>query len=137
VALADNVVTSQERADLELVARLLSLSSSDVETALRVASEGTAVEPAATEVFATAGSDIAPGDRVAFTGEMALEHQEWESRAAMHGLQPVNITKATKVLVASDPNSLSGKAAQARSYGIPIITETALERLSEHLVLHA
>jgi DNA polymerase-3 subunit epsilon len=35
VALADNVVTSQERADLEVVARPLGQSSSDVETALR------------------------------------------------------------------------------------------------------
>jgi DNA polymerase-3 subunit epsilon len=135
VALADNVVTSGERADLELVARLLGLPSSDVDTALHDASRGLSGEPAATEVLTTAGIDISPGDCVAFTGDMALERKEWEGRARMHGLQPARVTKATKVLVASDPNSLSGKAAKARSYGVPIITESAFERLLQHLAL--
>jgi DNA polymerase-3 subunit epsilon len=135
VALADNIVTSRERADLELVARLLGLPSSDVDTALHDASRGLSDEPLATEVLATAGIDISPGDCVAFTGDMALERKEWESRARTHGLQPSGVTKTTKVLVASDPNSLSGKAAKARSYGIPIITEAAFERLLEHPAL--
>ena len=39
------------------------------------------------------------------------------------------MTKRTALVVAADPNSASGKAATARSYGIPIITEEAFERL--------
>ena len=39
------------------------------------------------------------------------------------------MTKKTKVVVAADPNSLSGKAAKARGYGVPILTEAAFERL--------
>ena len=35
----------------------------------------------------------------------------------------------TQILVAADPNSLSGKASKAQAYGIPIITEDAFERL--------
>lgn len=47
----------------------------------------------------------------------------------MVGLELGTVTKTTRVVVAADPNSLSGKAAKARSYGIPIITEAAFERL--------
>lgn len=47
----------------------------------------------------------------------------------MVGLEPGTVTKATRVVIAADPNSLSGKAAKARSLGIPIITEDAFERL--------
>jgi DNA polymerase III subunit epsilon len=115
--------------------RRAGLPSSDVDTALRDASQSLSVEPPATEALATAGIDISPGDCIAFTGDMALERKEWESRARTQGLQPGGVTKTTKVLVASDPSSLSGKAAKARSYGIPIITETAFERLLEHPAL--
>jgi DNA polymerase III subunit epsilon len=31
------------------------------------------------------------------------------------------VTKSTKVVVAADPESLSGKAGKARSYGIPVV----------------
>lgn len=130
VAWADGVVTPKERADLELVARLLDLPAADVEIALEVAKE-TAVtgEPGAVELFATAGLTLLPGDRVAFTGEMKVERSEWERRARDAGLQPAGLAKSTKVLVAADPNSLSGKASKAQAYGIPIITEDAFARL--------
>ncbi|WP_198410963.1 hypothetical protein [Cryobacterium sp. TMT1-3] len=38
-------------------------------------------------------------------------------------------TKVT-LLVAADPDSLSGKARKARDYGIPIVGETAMARLA-------
>ena len=39
-----------------------------------------------------------------------------------------NVTKKTNVLVAADPDSLSGKAEKARSYDIPVVTEEAFLR---------
>lgn len=70
-----------------------------------------------------------PGDRVVFTGDMSVERDVWFARARAAGLEPGGVTKTTKVVVAADPNSLSGKAAKARAYGIPIVTEAAFERL--------
>ena len=64
-----------------------------------------------------------------FTGDMLRERSEWEAIARAHGLDPGGVTKKTKVLVAADPNSLSGKAGKARGYGVPIITEAAFAKL--------
>ena len=130
VAWADGIVTPKERADLELVARLIDLPASDVDTALTAAKDN--VERAgagAVELFATAGLTLQPGDRVCFTGDMKVERSLWERRAHDAGLVPAGIAKSTKLLVAADPNSLSGKASKAQAYGIPIITEDAFERL--------
>jgi DNA polymerase-3 subunit epsilon len=130
VALEDDVVTAQERADLDLVARLLGLPSSDVDAALRNARGAGAQERSGAAVGRTE-VQLAPGDRIALTGDMVLERKEWESRARCAGLVPGDVTKATKVLVASDPNSLSGKAAKARRYGVPIIGEADLAQMLE------
>ena len=34
-----------------------------------------------------------------------------------------------KLVVAADPDSLSGKARKARDYGIPVVTEDGFERI--------
>lgn len=44
----------------------------------------------------------------------------WFSRVTNRGM---------KLLVAADPDSLSGKAKKARSYGIPVVGETYLQKL--------
>jgi DNA polymerase III subunit epsilon len=130
VAWADGVVTSKERADLELVARLLNLPARDVDDALVAAETARAHGgPNAVELFATTGLQLEPGDRVCFTGEMKVERSVWEERSRSAGLVPGSLVKATKLLVAADPNSLSGKASKAQAYGIPIITEDAFDRL--------
>ena len=130
VAWADGVVTSKERADLELVARLLNLAGRDVDDALDAAEAARAHGgPGAVELFATTGLALEPGDRVCFTGEMKVERSVWEERSRAAGLVPGSLVKATNLLVAADPNSLSGKASKAQAYGIPIITEEAFERL--------
>ena len=60
---------------------------------------------------------------------MGRERGEWEAIARARGLELGGVTKRTKLVVAADPNSYSGKAAKARNYGIPIVTEAAFERL--------
>jgi DNA polymerase III subunit epsilon len=128
VALDDGVVTCEERADLEKVATYLGLQSIDVDAALSDAAENRSSGSAVTSL-ATSGIVLCPGDRVVFTGEMRRPRTEWEEACRIVGLEPGTVTKATRVVVAADPNSLSGKAAKARSYGIPIITEDAFERI--------
>ncbi len=65
------------------------------------------------------------------TGDTARTREEWIHRLLDAGLTHGGVTKATRVLVAADPDSLSGKATKARDYGIPIITEAAFERIFE------
>lgn len=142
VALEDDIVTDQEQAELARIASLLGLRLVDVGQALdaattrrsRVASAANAPtsdpgEGAASLRLGTVGIDLAPGDRIVFTGAMVRDRSAWEEHARELGYVPGGITKKTKLVVASDPNSQSGKAAKARSYGIPIITEAAFARL--------
>lgn len=65
------------------------------------------------------------GDLVVFTGQMLNPRDVWVDRASAAGLR-VNqgyVTKATRVLVAADPFSLSTKARRARAYEVPIVSE--------------
>lgn len=129
VALADAIVTPEERDDLERAAACLGLTPHDVEDALTTAARADHTPSDLT----VAGIRLHPGDRVVFTGDMRLERTEWQARAIAAGLTVGGVTKSTKVVVAADPDSLSGKAAKARSYGIPIIGEQAFETLITQL----
>lgn len=123
----DGVVTDVERQDLVEVAGLLGLASGDVEIALKA---GRNEQEAGWGRFR-----LAPGDVVAFTGQMNVDRGEWERRAVSLGLTvaPGGVTKRTRLLVAADPDSLSGKAGKARQYGIPIVTEDAFASLLERM----
>jgi DNA polymerase III subunit epsilon len=119
VALADGIVTPVERNDLETVAALLGLGEAEVDTALA------SIEPSQQrEEFA-----LRAGDWICLTGSMSRPRAEWESLASALGIQVGGLTKKTRVLVAADPDSQSGKAAKARTYGVPIVTEEMLGRL--------
>ena len=124
IALDDGILTSEERAELDRAAACLGLSPLDVDTALERASHGGGEND-----LTITGITLAAGDRVTFTGEMAIDRTIWEERARAAGLVPAGLAKKTRVLVAADPDSLSAKAAKARSYGIPIINEAAFEKL--------
>lgn len=142
VALEDGVLTDQERADVDHVSALLGLRPVDVDRALEAASAArtrrtsapdadapSSQDHAAARRLGTAGIDLAPGDRIVFTGAMARDRASWEEHARELGYVPGSVAKTTKLVVAADPNSQSGKAAKARSYGIPIITEEAFARM--------
>ncbi|SDZ41432.1 DNA polymerase-3 subunit epsilon [Amycolatopsis xylanica] len=117
-ALVDGRVTTAELADLRQVGDLLGLTVYDVDHALRDAPRG---RPPVIERFV-----LERGDRVVFTGEMSQPRPDWEQRALDAGLNvhPA-VTKKVKLLVAADPDTLSGKGRKARDYGIPVITEDA------------
>jgi len=65
-------------------------------------------------------------DPVVFTGEMNEVREVWEERDRAAGLVVGKyVTKKTVLVVAGDPDSLSGKARKARDYKIPIVNEDA------------
>lgn len=123
-ALADGVVTDEERRDLDAVANALGLGAPYVGEALAWAADHTKNSDEGAGGFA-----LRAGDRVVFTGEMNRERDEWVATICAAGLASGGVTKSTRILVTADPDSLSGKAAKARQYGIPVISEEAFERL--------
>jgi DNA polymerase-3 subunit epsilon len=129
-ALADGVVTDDERHDLATVACLLGLSADDADTALEATP--TSTEPSSASFAGRFG--LQPGDLVVLTGQMTEPREVWENRAFLAGLNVgANVTKKTRLLVAADPDSLSGKARKARDYGIPVVTEDAFANLVARL----
>jgi DNA polymerase-3 subunit epsilon len=129
-ALDDGEVADAEVCELVDVALLLSLSDADALAAVREASESAACRSGGGAGPATAapflGFRLHPGDRVVFTGEMSLPREDWVARTAAVGLVPhPSVTKSVALVVAADPDSLSGKARKAAEYGIPIVTEQA------------
>ncbi|KRE38258.1 hypothetical protein ASG73_04680 [Janibacter sp. Soil728] len=129
VATYDHVVTDAEHAELVRTSHILGLGPDDLEHALAVAWREAKSGHSSPRRESTAGITLEPGDRVSFTGDMRVERPLWEARAQAAGLTTGGVTKTAKLLVSSDPNSLSGKANKARSYGVPIVSEGAFEGL--------
>ncbi|MDU0288027.1 exonuclease domain-containing protein [Saccharothrix longispora] len=113
-AWADGLVSDEEAADLKLVATMLGLGGEDVAASFE---RGRAARP-------DARFRLEPGHCVVFTGEMGQPRAVWEERARAAGLVVGGgVTKKTRLLVAADPDSLSGKAKKARANGVPIVGE--------------
>lgn len=113
-AWADGVVTDAERAELLAIADALGVDQALVVRLIR---------PLPTYVT------LSPGDRVALTGTLAMPREEWTARATAAGLDVGGVTKKCAVLVAANPDTMSGKARKAREYGVPIIGETQFAHL--------
>jgi DNA polymerase-3 subunit epsilon len=106
------------------VAALLGLDDPDVSHALE---EGRR-SPGARDGMAR--FRLRSGDVVVFTGQMSEPREVFERRAAAAGLVVGSgVTKKTALVVAADPESLSGKARKASAYGIPIVAESAFDAL--------
>lgn len=117
VAWEDGILTTTEHDDLVLVAALLEISDNTVDAALAAPP---VVAPAT--VSSSASFSLDPGAAVVFTGDMIRVRSEWETILRELGYEPKSgVTKAVKLMVAADPDSLSGKARKARDYGIPIV----------------
>lgn len=122
-ALDDGVVTDDERKDLDAVAAALGLGAPYVEESLAWAATS------AKSSEQSIGFALQPGDRVVFTGDMTRSREHWIATISSAGLTSGGITKSTRLLVAADPDSLSGKATKARDHGIPVVTEASFERI--------
>jgi len=113
VALADHIVTDEERADLRDIVHLLALPAGTDEAALSRAA-GEVVAPSV---------QLHVDDLVVFTGEFDEPRSTWVERARAVGLRTHdNVTKKVTLVVAADVDSLSGKAKKARGYGIPVVS---------------
>ncbi|MCP2246340.1 exonuclease domain-containing protein [Lentzea aerocolonigenes] len=109
VAWEDGRLSADEEADLRLVASLLGV---DVAEVLRPSVR------------------LSLGDLVVFTGEMREPRDVWESRASSAGLTVKGgVTKRTALVIAADPDTMSGKADKARAYGIPVVSEDSFAGL--------
>ncbi|KRC33003.1 hypothetical protein ASE15_14980 [Oerskovia sp. Root22] len=98
--------------------------------ALGGAARGAALGGAVATVAARPRFALARGDEIVLTGAMTRPREDWEREARAAGLAPwPNVTKRTRVVIAADPDSLSGKARTARRYGIPVVSESVLEEL--------
>ncbi|GAA2327134.1 hypothetical protein GCM10010170_002590 [Dactylosporangium salmoneum] len=130
VAVADGVVTAEEEADLRTVAGLLGVVDGQVERMLRTARHA----------MSLVGGDhrhgrrfrLEAGDVVVFTGDMGEPREAWEGRASRAGLSVGrSVTRRTRLLVAADPDSMSGKARTAAEYGIPVVHPAAFLQMIE------
>lgn len=123
-AWTDGVLSVEELSDLATISALLGLPSEQLEAATlaRPAS------PAAPQrVDAAAGPFLQPGDMVVLTGDMTRPRSAIEADLEAAGFKPHGaVTKKVKLLVAADPDSISGKARKARQYGIPVVGEEYL-----------
>ena len=125
----DGVVTADEEADLRLVADLLDISPESISQGLAAPVAGQDADTGA----AVQSLVLAAGDKIVLTGEMSRDRNDIESELRAAGFVPhPAITKAVKLLVAADPDSLSGKAKKARSYGITVVGEPYLEKLLQN-----
>lgn len=122
----DGVVTAEEEADLRIVGDLLDISQESITRGLVGPVSGQDAETGA----AVQSLVLSSGDKVVLTGDMSRDRGDIESDLRAAGFVPhPAITKAVKLLVAADPDSLSGKAKKARSYGIPVVGESYLTKL--------
>ena len=119
IAWEDAIVTNAELKDLETVARLLGLGVDDVPVSLDAAK-------ASTSRSVASSFQLKPGDQICLTGQMSHPREAIEALLTERRLRVGGLTKQTRLLVAADPDSQSGKAAKARGYGVPIVTESAL-----------
>lgn len=128
IAWADGILTAEEIDDLLSVATLLNIPTDRITMAMtppRAPRHAASELPAETPRFA-----LVPGDRIVLTGEMSRPRNTWHRELEESGFIPCDaVTKKVKLVVAADPDSLSGKARKARDYGIPVIAESALARL--------
>ena len=118
VAWSDGVIEVDERADLHAVAELLAVDPAHVDERL------TARPAAAPSAPGASVAAYGPGSAVCLTGDMSVPRNDIAARLEAAGfiIKP-GVSKKVDLLVAADPDSLSGKARKARDYGIPVVGE--------------
>lgn len=132
IAHEDGIITPDDRKDLHLVAHLLGAETSVVEHLL----DRRGLPPGLSATGATVTSfSLQTGDVVVFTGEAPnVPRDELKSAAEGLGIDVANsVSKKTRLVVAEDPDSLSGKAQKARLLGIPIVGYATYFQLIEKL----
>nr|WP_243844355.1 exonuclease domain-containing protein [Salinibacterium sp. ZJ454] len=128
LAWEDGLLTTAEMADMVAVGNLLDISTAAIAAAMNPPERSQDAATGLGTMSSIAGAfQIVAGDQIVLTGDMSRSREEWESDLRALGYVPKPaVTKKIKVVVAADPDSLSGKARKARDYGIPIVGEATL-----------
>lgn len=139
IAWADGELSSAEVEDLGAVAALLGISADVVSAAHRPPAQlpasgevsgdidAVSVLEASSGARTVGGFVLSPGDLIVLTGDMTKSRDIWHEELIARGYMPWSaVTKKVKIVVAADPDSLSGKARKARDYGIPVVGESWL-----------
>ncbi|WP_026423917.1 exonuclease domain-containing protein [Actinokineospora inagensis] len=120
-AAADAGMGPAERADVDLVARLLGLGVGDVTQAMPRAD--------LPRVPTIGGLVLRPGDKIVLTGTMTTDRDEVTARATAAGLRVMTaVSRQTRVVAAADPDTMSVKATTAHALNIPVVDEQAFLR---------
>jgi DNA polymerase III subunit epsilon len=83
------------------------------------------------------GQALHAGDAVCITGTTATSRDELEVHAANAGLKVTSaVSRKTRLVVAADPDSESGKARRARELGIPLIAEPVFLAMLDRGISH-
>ncbi|WP_104133835.1 exonuclease domain-containing protein [Cryobacterium sp. Y62] len=123
VAGSNDALRIADSADLIAVARMLDVAPEGVAAALAAPSTSAARPPIATIETVL----LEEGDMVVLTGDMARARSDWGRELVARGLSVgTAVTLRTRLLVAADPASVTGKTVKARDYGIPIVSEFGL-----------
>jgi DNA polymerase-3 subunit epsilon len=131
-ALADRQISESERVDLLDVAHLLGYDEAMLGR-LVLAAMGASATGASGATARPAGASELQGLSVCFTGQLnatihgrtiTREHAQELARAGGMEIQE-RVTKKLQILVVADPETMSGKAAKARTYGTRIMAERA------------
>ncbi|WP_104199364.1 exonuclease domain-containing protein [Cryobacterium sp. Y29] len=125
VAWLNGALSVADSADLIAVARMLDVAPKIVAAALAA--------PASVVQLPLASIDtvlLEQGDIVVLTGDMARARSDWGRELVARGLSlGTAVTLRTRLLVAANPASITGKTGKARDYGIPIVSEFGLRSL--------
>lgn len=134
IAWDDGIVTDAERDQIVGAARLLGLTAAEAESAVNAPPAPVGAESSASETIdaspAVGRFSVPPGSLIVLTGDMSRPRSVIAAdleRAGfiVHG----GVTKKVALVVAADPDSLSGKAKKARDYGLPVVGENYLSVL--------
>lgn len=129
VALEDGIITESELKDLKEVRDLLSISETDFDQLLNKA--WNEYKPKNVKRLGTHDQYNIKGKTIFFTGTFnckvggeLVKRSKAEKIATEQGMVvKKNVTRDLEILVVADPDSMSGKAKKARTYGTRIIAE--------------
>lgn len=123
----DGVLSESEVLEIEKIAALLGIGSLEIEQVKQGNFNRVEVKMNSANPFSSA-------TLVALTGSMTPSKGEISQMLSAKGLSPVDsLSKKVSVLIAADTDSLSGKAANARKWGIPIVAAGSVAKLLESL----
>ena len=129
VALDDGIISKSELSDLDAVRKLLNISKSQFDKLFKNTINRYKENPHSNKFQRS--NEALIGKTVCFTGtlnctingKIATRKTIQNAASASRMIVQKGVTKKLDILVAADPNSMSGKASKAREYGVRIIAE--------------